>query len=302
MSSNQIYLLTFAASLLISAVSFADSRVHGSVALGLEYDSNVAVDELDRSSNLSDTGRLYGAELEVAHDFNENISGKLLYNFDAVNYTEFSALNRLTHTAGVRLSADLQKFNLDTSYFFTNTQLDGNKFLTYHRFSPSISGFTSKRWFFRAAYVYGDKSLERRPGRDATSHGIESDGYYFWRGLRRYFNLGYTYRDENSRADRFTYNGHLLKLRAVQRFILKSGARSTLDFSIRFEQRDYQGVSPSIGEPRYDNRLRVILKHEYPITSKVTWSIYSDYSDYRSNLPSADYDQFILGTEFEWQF
>ena len=301
MPFNHIHLLTFSL-LLMSAPSFADSQLHGGLSLGLEYDTNVAVDELDRSSNLSDTGRIYGAELELEHDFNDTTSGKLSYNFDAVNYAEFSGLNRRTHTAGARLSADLQKLNVGASYFFTSTQLNGSKFLTYHRASPSISGFTSKRWFFRAAYVYGDKTLERRPGRDATSHGVESDAYYFWRGLRRYFNIGYLYRNETSRADRFSYRGHLLKLRAVQRFTLKNGTRSTLDFSVRYEQRDYRGVSPTIGEPRYDDRIRTILKHEYPMTNQITWRIYGDYSDYRSNLPSADYSQFILGTEFEWRF
>lgn len=279
----------------------AGTSVQGGLSFGFEHDSNVAVDEVDRSSNLGDVGRLFDGNLRVSHDFNDTLAGKLSYDFSAINYAEFDRLGRQTHSVGASLNADLGEVKAGLNYFFTNTRLDNKNFLTYHRLSPSISGFASKRWFFRGAWVYGDKTLERRPGRDAITHGLETDAYYFWRGLRRYFNFGYAFRHENSRADRFDFEGHLIKLRAVQRFDL-GAALSTLEAGIRYEQRDYQSTTPSIGEPRYDDRLKVFIRFDYQMTKRLNWGFYANYSDYESNLPSADYDQTVMGTLIEFSF
>jgi len=285
-----------------SSYSWGEASFTGGLSLGFEYDTNVAVDEVDKSSNLSDIGRVFGAEIEAQFDVGEQVSGRAFYDYQATNYAEFDSLNRQTHSAGASLSTDLSKWKAGVSYFFTNSQLNNTNFLTYHRFSPSISGFTSKRWFFRSAYVYGDKSLEKRPGRDATAHGLETDAYYFWRGLRRYFNVGYAYRDENSRADRFSYSGHLIKLRAVQRFDTNVGRRSTLELGFRYEERNYDSITPSINNIRADGRLRIIAKFDYPLNELLSWQIYADYSDYNSNLPSADYEQIIIGTSLSLSF
>ena len=282
-------------------VGQAETTVHGSLSIGFEHDTNVAVDELDRSSNLSDVGRLYDGNLRISHDFNDSVSGKVSYDFSAIDYAEFDRLSRQTQSLGAGLSADLGGVKAGLNYFFTNTRLDNNNFLTYHRLSPSISGFASKRWFFRGAWVYGDKTLERRPGRDAVTHGLETDAYYFWRGLRRYFNIGYAFRHENSRADRFDFEGHLIKLRAVQRFDI-GASLSTLEAGIRYEERDYQSVTPSIGEPRYDDRLKISISFDYQMTKQINWRFYANYSDYQSNLPSADYDQTVVGSALEFSF
>jgi len=279
----------------------ASTEVSADLAFGIEHDSNVAVDEVDRSSNLGDNGRRFGGGIRVDHDFNQNVSGKISYGFNAIDYAEFDRLSRRTNTLGTALSFKLGSLKGGVDYFFTNSRLDNTNFLSYHRLSPSLSGFISKRWFFRGGYVYGDKTLEQRSGRDATSHGLETDAYYFWRGLRRYFNLGYAYKTENSRANRFDFKGHTIKLRAVQRFQLGANL-STLEGGLRYEQRDYQSITPSIGENRFDDRIKIFVRLDYAMTQRLTWRFYTEYSDYQSNLPSADYDQTVLGTEMRFSF
>lgn len=293
--------LLFSLLVLGGDVCRANTEVGADVFFGIEHDSNVAVDEVDRSTNLGDIGRRFGGGIRVNHDFSEDVSGKISYGFNAIDYAEFDRLSRQTHTLSTGLTRNMGSLKGNVNYFFTNSRLDNSNFLTYHRVSPSLSGFVSKRWFFRGGYVYGDKTLKQRPGRDATSHGLETDAYYFWRGLRRYFNLGYAYKTENSRADRFDFSGHTVKLRAVQR--LELGANlSTLEGGLRYEQRDYQSLTPSIGENRFDDRIKVFIRLDYALTKRLTWRIYADYSDYQSNLPSADYDQTVLGTEIKFSF
>ena len=279
----------------------AETLVSGEVSLGYEYDSNVSVDELDRSSSVGDGGVLFAADISVDHDFTDKTSASASYGYSRIDYQDFEFLNRETHMLGGNISSKWDSFTAGMNYFYINARLDGNDFLTYHRVSPSLSGFVSKRWFLRGAYVFGDKTIANRPGRDAQNHGTELDAYYFWRGLRRYINLGYVYRQEDSQAARFKYKAHQVKLRVVQRFEVFSKL-STLELGLRYEDRNYDEETPSIGERRRDERLRATIEFDVPLTDRINWRVYGGYSDYLSNLPSADYDQSIVGTLVELTF
>ena len=309
LSSNELFSLhsllraiLFAVCAHGNTVCWGQTEFKGAVSVGIEHDSNVAVDEIDRSSSLSDIGRLFEIDLELLFDIGSQVSGRAFYSLSAVDYAEFKNLNRQTQYLGAAVNTNLNRMKAGLSYFYTDSQLNHSNFLKYHRVSPSLSGFTSKRWFFRGAYVFGDKEFETISGRDAKQHGLETDAYYFWRGLRRYFNMGYTYRLENSRADRFSYDSHQIKFRAVQRFDAHAGRYSSLELNTLYENRKYDGITPSIRERRADDRIRVVITFEYPLTASLNWEFYGDYSNYLSNLPSADYEQTIIGTAFRFSF
>jgi hypothetical protein len=279
----------------------SETVVSGELSLGYEYDSNVTVDEVDRDTNVGDGGLLLNGSISLDHDLTDKTSASASYGYSRVDYQDFDFLSRETHTLGVNISSKLKSVTAGINYFYINARLDGNDFLTYHRASPSLSGFISKRWFMRGAYVFGDKTIARRPGRDAQNHGAELDAYYFWRGLRRYINFGYVYREEDSQAARFKYTAHQLKLRFVQRYEIFSRL-SKLELGLRYENRDYQEATPSIGVLRSDDRIRAAIEFEIPLTERINWQIYGGYSDYQSNLPSADYDQSVVGTRVEITF
>ena len=279
----------------------AETVVSGELSVGYEYDSNVTVDEVDRDTNVGDGGFLLNGSISLDHDLTDKTSASASYGYSRVDYQDFDFLSRETHTLGGNISSKLENVTAGINYFFINARLDGNDFLTYHRASPSLSGFVSKRWFLRGAYVFGDKTIARRPGRDAQNHGAELDAYYFWRGLRRYINFGYVYREEDSQAARFKYTAHQLKLRFVQRYEIFSKL-SKLELGLRYEDRDYQEATPSIGVRRSDDRIRATIEFELPLTERLNWQVYGGYSDYQSNLPSADYDQSVVGTRVELTF
>lgn len=267
------------------------------LSIGGEYDDNVTVDEVDLSSSQGDYALNMSAKVEANTSLSTTTDLDLSYNFSQSNYREFSQVDRQTHILGSNLEVDLGKVNGGLSLFYIDSRLDGSKFLKLSRVSPSLSGFVAKKWFTRGAYVYSDKVIEKRSQRDATSNAGEFDVYYFRRGLRSYFNVGFQYKDEDAKAAEFDYIAANVKARYVHRFKLFSKT-SILELAFRYEDRDYSSPTPSIGKKRSDERQRWRIDLEIPVIERGAIEFYGAYSDYNSNLPRADYTQNIIGTRF----
>ncbi|MEQ8516323.1 MAG: surface lipoprotein assembly modifier [Chromatocurvus sp.] len=271
------------------------------VGAGREYDSNVSVSEVDASSGESD----YAWTLDLGVGVNQSLGQKtdlaLNYDFSQSQYDEFPFVDRQTHIVGANLSTDLTSTKAGLSAYYINSRLDGDPFLEYLRLSPSLSGFLSKRWFARGAYVYAERTISDRNDRDADTHSLEGDLYYFHRGLRSYFNIGYRYRDENTVLDALDFTSHGIKLRYIRRFNVL-GTQAKGEISWRYEERRYLSPDPVIEAKRSDDRGRFKLDLEVPLGERATLQWYYSYGDFASNLPRADFTQTIVGTrvEFKW--
>lgn len=271
------------------------------LGIGLEYDSNVSVEEIDSTRSESD----YALNLDLGLELNQSLTEKtelaVTYDFAQTNYRDFSEVDRQTHILGTDLAWDLDKLDSNLSLFYIHSRLDGDKFLELYRVSPALSGFLAKKWFARGAYVYLDKSIADRPERDAETHAGEFDLYYFLRGLRSYFNIGYRYRDEDAVAEELDYQSHSVKLRYIQRFELF--ARMTkLELAWRYEDRDYGSIHPDIGEKRADERHRWRADYEIPLWAGGALQLYYSHADYNSNYEPVDYTQDIAGTRFIYRW
>ncbi len=273
------------------------TQFNAELSVGGEYDSNVAVDEFDLSSSQSDYALTMSAKLESHSALSSNTELDLSYNFSQSLYKEFSIVDRQTHILGSNLDLDMGKFDGGLSFFYIHSRLDGKKFLKFYRVSPSVSGFISKKWFTRGAYVYSDKTIARSSQRDAISNIGEFDIYYFHRGLRSYFNLGYQYKYEDANAEEYDYRSGGLKLRYIRRFDLFQKI-ATLELGFRYEDRSYTSPTPSIQEKRSDQRQRWRIDLEIPVIEGGAIKFYATYGDFQSNLPRADYEQNLIGTRF----
>jgi hypothetical protein len=268
------------------------------LGLGAEYDSNVTVDEVDLSSGQGDYAQLLSLGVGVKQPLGQRSTFSLNYDINQSNYQEFSRVDRRTQILGADLSTDLGRSNAGFSAYFIDSRLDGDPFLGYLRLSPSLSGFLARKWFARGAYVYSERRIDDREQRDADTHSAEADLYYFQRGLRSYFNLGYRYRDEDAVAPELDFTAHTVKLRYIRR--IDFGERRIKgEIALRYEKRDYRFPEPTIGERRDDSRLRLKADLEIPLVDHVFWQFYASYGDYQSNLPRADFSQSIVGTRVE---
>ncbi|RLA46675.1 MAG: hypothetical protein DRR04_04540 [Gammaproteobacteria bacterium] len=281
--------------------TLAPAQYSAEVGLGGEYDSNVSVEEVDRATNQGDYAMTMDVGLEAQKELSRTIKVAATYDFSQVLYKEFSRVDRQTHILGTDLALDLDRVDTGISFYYINSRLDNDKFLELYRVSPSVSGFLAKKWFARGAYVYSNKSIENRPGRDANTNAGEVDLYYFHRGLRSYFNLGYRYKDEDADANRLDYTSNSLKLRYIHRFEIFSRI-AKLELAWRYEDRNYSTITPSIGEDRDDQRHRWRADFEMPIIGRSAVQVYYGYANYDSNYPSADYTQNLFGTRFLYRW
>ncbi len=279
----------------------APAEYSAEVGIGIEYDSNITVEEVDRASNQSDYALTLDLGLGVEKGITGNTKIAASYDFNQNLYKEFSQVDRQTHILGADFSVDNETVDSDISFYYISSLLDDHKFLQLYRVSPAISGFLAKKWFARGAYVYSDKSIENRPERDAKTNAGEADLYYFYRGLRSYFNLGYRYRSEDANADSLDYLSQGVKLRYVQRFDVFSRL-AKLELAWRYEDRDYRAVTPGIGQDRHDRRNRWRADVELPVYGGAALQLYYSYADYKSNYAPADYTQQLAGARFVYRW
>ena len=249
------------------------------VGVGVEYDSNVSVEEVDTASNQGDYAMTLDAGLALKQKFSDRTTGALTYDFSQTLYDKFSQVDRMTNMLGADLGMNFGLADPSLSVYYINSQLDGSKFLDLYRVSPSLSGFLARKWFARAAYVYSDKRIYDREGRNAKTNAGEADAYYFARGLRSYFNLGYRFRNENAESSEFDYLSNSVKLRYIQRLELFSRL-TKLELAWRYEERNYRADTPAIGEKRHDQRNRLRLDFELPVFGEGgAWQFYAGYAE-----------------------
>ena len=271
------------------------------LAAGYAWDDNVGLDELERATGESDEVTSLEIQGSAEFSFDDRASVRISAGLVDDSYRQFSQVDRRTESLGINLETQLGKATVGINWFDVSADLDDEAFLTYERLSPYVAGFLSKQWFIRGEYVYGEKTIARRPGREADSHSVSIDSYYFLQGLKRYAVLGYTFRLDNARANRYDYDSHALKLRYVHRESL-ANLPLELELEGKFEDRRYKSPDPFIKTEREDTRLRLSAELRLLITEYASVSVHVKNSDYDSNLPTASYSDLVVGTELRLSF
>ena len=271
------------------------------LSAGVESDSNVSVSELDQNTRSGDTALRLRAEVDFETQLSEQTELKLGYTFSDKSFDEFSNFDLQTHLASATLSHDFDVVKLGLTARYIDAHLGGEGFQSFTQVSPHISGFASKKLFLRGAYTLSDKSFDIQTTRDADVHTLDLDAYYFIDGSKRYVSLGLERETSDAVDSQFSYDGFGFNLRFTQRFDFR-GQRARARAGWRFETRDYDGITPSLGTQREDDRNRFQAELELPLNESLFVALDYEYGDFSSNLPSADYDQHVftarLGVRF----
>jgi hypothetical protein len=277
-----------------------DRAVAINLGAGFEYDSNVAVLELDASTDAGDRAALL--DFGIAYD--KPAAGRFDvqagYDFSQSLHSDFDAFDVRIHRGSGTLSYDLGRVDIGATLQHAYAELDGHEFLTLDLVSPYLTKLVGQRLFLRFAYAHSDKDFAGNPDRAATADGLSSDVYVFVDGLTTYLVFGYRRDDEDARDAQFDYDGDQFRVQLTKR--LNRERELTLRTALRVEKRDYDNPTASIGAPRRDDRTQLEMSLELPMGKRTTAQLVYEHADNDSNLPSVDFAEDVVSVRFRARF
>ncbi len=272
------------------------------VAAGLEYDSKVTVEELDITGNVSDVAAIIDLDLDYRKRFDQGTDFRAGYSLAQKNYFEETDFDLQIHNISFDLKQNFEALDIGLQNYNVLARLDNQQLLRFHHFSPYFTSFLTRRFYVRGAYFYRDKTFADNPDRDADVHAGDVDLFFFIDGIRNYFVAGLRYEDEDTLADEFDFRGQQFELRYSRRLDLYGDRPVRFRADWRYENRDYQSVTPTIGVNRDDTRQRWRLRLDLPVSDKLTTLMTYQYRSHSSNLPSADFSDHRFEIQLEAEF
>ena len=277
------------------------------IAAGVDYDSNISVNQLDANTGADDFAAAIDADFDFSTPVGPDTEFQLGYGFSQSLHADFTAFDLQSHLATADLTHDFGLAEIGAAYRFAYSRLGGDPFLTMHQVNPYISKFIGKTLYLRGGYTYTDKNFEEPaaipapPTRDAKNNSFGGDVYVFLNGVKSYLVGGYEREIEKAVSDEFDFHADNFRVRFAQRFPF-GGGDAELSLGYRFEDRNYDNQTPSILAVRADERHRFQADLEIPVTDHAFARLEVEHGDYKSNLASADYRQNLAGVRLGLRF
>lgn len=273
-----------------AAANEAPLTFSGSLEVGGEYNSNVSVTELESAIGESDSAALLDAGIDMNWNPAERLSVDAGYSYSSRSYRDFDEFDLGMHLLYGDLSYELDAVTLGTSYYYADARLGGDDFMTLQQYSLYAGKLLTDQWYLRGAVNFADKSFDDFFARSADGEGVSLDAFYFFNQGRSTLLLSYAFDDESASARQFSYTANTLRLRYTNRFSLLQ-KESQLQLGVRLQDRDYAGVTPSIGERRDDQQVVTEASFEISLTPSLDLITQLERGNYTSALSSADYSE-----------
>lgn len=311
-----LLLCLFAFSLGLPSVH-AKASMNGYVAAGLEHDNNLAVDELDASSDQNDEAWVMDAGLEGAFNPAQSVNLILGYDFSGRRYHNLDQFDQDAHLLSADLSVDIDAISLGTSYHYSYITLDTDRFLDLHRASVYLGSLVGD-----SAYVLGSLHTTRKDfavdnDRNSDTVGGSFDTFLFFNGSQRTVVLGVDIDNEDAKSDAF--NNRLIRLRAtyLHRFKL-AGNASRFRLGVRYEDRQFDDIVVTEEERRPAPVFAPIITERTSERTDTAWIVDASwrlglndtlslepsisYGNYTSPVASADFDRLLVGLSIRADF
>jgi hypothetical protein len=271
------------------------------VGAGLKHDSNVALLEIDTSTNAGDaiTSLQFGLGYDRPSSGRFGLSAG--YNFSESMHEDFDEFDLRLHRGSGTLSGDFGRTDLGAILQYAKAELDGTDFMTLAQISPYVSRLVGDKLFLRFAYTDSDKDFHGNPLRAARADSLASDVYVFLNGVTTYLLIGLRGDDEDAIDPQFDYRAERLRFQLSHRFALPT-RNLTLKLGVRSETRDYSSITPSIGAIRRDERLQFEASAELPLGQRVVAMLGYQRADNESNLAAVDFGESVASLEFRASF
>jgi hypothetical protein len=288
--TDSLKMLFLCAALPASAFAAETFEFGGTAGLGYEYDSNVAVLDLDTASGESDTALQAEAGISAKWRPAKPFSAMLGYNFNDTRHSEFSAFDLTIHRISADLAYDFGALDVGLLYHDIHARLDDDGFLDIQQVNPYVSYMMNKRLLLRAGYAHSEKDFLSNAERVADNDGLSVDGYWFVDGLNRYVVMGLKVDREDAVDSQFDYRSDRIKLQFSQRFEAWEKP-ATMKLRTQYDVRDYDNVTESIGERREDKRFRAGVSTELELTEWLEVEGVAELANNQSNLASVNFSE-----------
>lgn len=275
--------------------------VNFNAGVGVKHDSNVAVLELDATSGESDLAGLLDLGASLSYNVTDKATLRADYAFSHTEYDDFTDFNLTIHRGSLDAAYDFEEFDAGLSYHYIEALLDSSGFLNMRQTSPYLAKLFDNNVYVRGAYIHTDKRFDDNPSRDATSDAVSADVFVFFNNLKTFVVLGYKHTREDARAAQFDYDGNQLSAQISHKVAI--GERDLrLRSRVRYEARDYDSVTPSIGAQREDDRYRFDASAAWPFGDHLTATAQYEYADNRSNLRTIDFAEHVFSLRLDARF
>ncbi|OFE12960.1 hypothetical protein PHACT_07255 [Pseudohongiella acticola] len=262
----------------------------GSLEAGAEYNSNVSVSELESATGEADSSANVDAGINANWQASERLSVDAGYSFSGQRYQDFDAFDLDLHLLYGDVSYEFDQFSVGTNYYHADAKLGGDDFLTLKQYSFYAGKLFADQWFVRGALNFADKTFDDFAQRDADTEGLSLDLFWFFNEGNSNLVLGYAFDDEQAREPAFSYEADTVRLRYTHDFVLFD-KETEFGVGTRFQDRNYQAVTPGLGARRDDRQQITDARLEMSLNEALAAAIQVERGNYQSNLASADYTE-----------
>lgn len=287
--------------MVAAAETAPNHTLSGSVGIGIRYDSNVAVQDLDESTGRGDLAALLEAGL--AWQWRPAGGPRLRAGLEHWQSRRFELeefdlhINRLSLDASTHLGRTEAGLLLHRA----DAALGGDRYLVFGQASPYLSRNFGERLVLRLAYTWTEKDFSTDPQRDTRAGTASADAFVLLDGVRHYLLLAARFDDEQAREREFEFSGHRLSGHWIRR--VPAGAHELLlRAGLRLEVRRYAEPLLPLERARRDERYRLETRLELPVWGPVTASARYEYAENRSTLSAADFSEHVVALSFEAAF
>ena len=273
------------------------------VAAGVAYDDRVTVSQIDEDSGVGDfvTQFDFSVGYQILDD--PELSLDTGYSFGHSVYDEQTNFNLQIHSASLGASRDVGGMTLGLTYTYTRALLGGFDFLGDNIARASIFLPINSAWYASGAYEFEVKDFVQGSSNDfdAVQHGAGLDNFIFFNESRSYVLAGLLAESESANGPQFDCLAGTGKLELVTPL-----AFLVADLKVRagykFQHKNYDNVTESLGSERIDNRHTALLQLTYAIADDLELEVNYDYYNSISNQESSDYTKSTYGFSLEYSY
>ncbi|GEM_PF-1822624 len=285
----------------LCAAGAAKPDVSVEFGAGYQFDSNVALVELDDISGSADFATQLRAAVGATLPMTRHARLTLGYDVDSTTYAEQDEFDLVLQHATAGFGVTLAGTELGIAADRYDADLAGEGYLSLTQVSPSIARLFGSSLYARLAYSSASKRFDSDDARNADTQTWRTDLYWLLNGMDRYVSMSAQRMDENALDDALDFDGRAATLAYGQ--VLENRAVTVkLKTELRYESRDYAMLADSGEAPRQDRRLRAGILLTMPIGKHVELGAELARIANTSTLESAEFDRTIAGLNFDVTF